>query len=79
MAIALLQCKELAFFVFIFIFLILDKFVLKTWISMRVSYFVGILSGVRNLFLTGCSQVLRFRDIFEQHKSSVQKEKFSNK
>ena len=35
---------------FIFYFLFLDKFVLKTWISRRVSYFVGILSGVRNMW-----------------------------
>ena len=43
---------------FIFYFLILDKFVLKTWISRRVSYFVGILCGVGNIFLPGCPQVL---------------------
>ena len=76
MAIALLQCKELAFFVFIFIFLILDKFVLKTWISMRVSYFVGILSEVGDIFLLSCLQVifllnLRFMSIFKLHKSLV--------
>ena len=54
---------------FIFYFLILDKFVLKIWISKRVSYFVGILSGVRNIFLLNYPQVLSllnvgFRGIF---------------
>ena len=32
-----------------------DKFVLKTWISRKVFYFVGILSVVRDIFLSGCS------------------------
>ena len=36
----------------------MDKFVLKTWISStRVSYFVGILSGVEDIFLPSCPQV----------------------
>ena len=30
----------------------------KTWISRRVSYFVGILSGVGDIFLSDCSQVI---------------------
>ena len=34
-----------------------NKFVLKTWISRRVSYFVGILSGVGDIFLLSCPQV----------------------
>ena len=47
--------------VIIFFFLIfLDKFVFKTWISKRVFYFVGILSGVENIFLSRCSQVFFF-------------------
>ena len=55
----------------------LDKFVLKTWISRKVSYFVGILSRVRNIFLLGCPQIffllnIRFRGIFE---SQVQSKK----
>ena len=63
---------------FIFYFLFLDKFVLKTWISRRVSYFVGILSGVRNIFLLNCPQVLSllnvgFRGIFKPHKTQVQR------
>ena len=33
-------------FIFIYLFQVLDKFVLKTWISKRVSYFAGILSRV---------------------------------
>ena len=44
----------------------LDKFVLKIQISRRVSYFVGFLSGVRDIFLPSGSQIfsqlnLRFR------------------
>ena len=59
---------------FIFYFLILDKFILKTWISRRVSYFVGILSRVRNIFLLNYPQVLSllnvgFRGIFKPHKT----------
>ena len=38
-------------------FFFLDKFVLKTWISRRVFYFVGILSGVRDIFLLDYPQV----------------------
>ena len=45
-------------------FFFLDKFVLKTWISRRVFYFVGILSGVRDIFLLDCSQVF-FSDKFK--------------
>ena len=55
----------------------MNKFVLKTWISRRVSYFVGILSGTRDIFLPGCPQVfsllnLRFRSISKSYKSLVQ-------
>ena len=68
-----------AFFVIIFFF---DKFVLKIWISRRVSYFAGILSKVGNIFLSGCSQVffllnVKFRGISKAHKSPVQIEKSS--
>ena len=35
----------------------MDKFVLKTWISRRVSYFIGILSKVGDIFLSDCSQI----------------------
>ena len=41
-------------------FFFLDKFVLKKWISYisrRVSYFVGILSRVRDIFLLDCPKV----------------------
>ena len=62
-------------------FFFLDKFVLKTWISRRVFYFVGILSGVRDIFLLDCPQIfflinLRFRGISEPHKSLVQRGEF---
>ena len=41
-------------------------------------YFVGILRGVENISLLGCSQVLflinvKFKDISESHKSLIQK------
>ena len=35
----------------------MDKFVLKIWISRRVSYFIGILSRVGDIFLSDCSQI----------------------
>ena len=41
-------------------------------------YFVGILSEVRDIFLSGCLQVfffglnVRFKNIFEPHKSPIQ-------
>ena len=43
-----------------------------------MSYFVGILSGVVDIFLSSCPQVfsllnLRFRGISELHKSLVQR------
>ena len=65
------MCDEA--FLFCFYFFNLDKFVLKTWISRRVSYFVGILSGVGDIFLPVCPKVffllnIRFRSIFELHK-----------
>ena len=52
------------------------KLVLKTWISRRVFYFVGILNKVADIFLPGYPQVfsllnLRFRGIFEPQKSPV--------
>ena len=53
-----------------FLIKILDKFVLKTWISRRVSYFVNILSRFRDIFLLSCLKVffllnLKFMGIFE--------------
>ena len=36
----------------------MDKFILKTWISKRVSYFVGILSGVKDIFLSDYFKIL---------------------
>ena len=39
---------------------ILDKFVLKTWNSRRVSNFVGILNRVGDIFLQGYPQVFSF-------------------
>ena len=59
-----------------FLFLILNKFVLKIWISRRVSYLVGILSGVRDI-LPGYLQVLSLSNVWskgisELHKSPVQ-------
>ena len=52
----------------------MDKFVLKTCISRRVFYFIGISSGVGDIFLLGCLQVysllnIRYRGIIESHKS----------
>ena len=49
------MCDEA--FLFCFYFFNLDKFVLKTWISRRVSYFVDILSGVGDIFLPVCPKV----------------------
>ena len=54
----------------------MDKFVLKTWISRRVSYFLSILIGVENIFLLGCPQVffllnVKFRGILEPQKNPV--------
>ena len=46
-----------------FLFFILDKFVLKIWISRRVSYFVGILSGDGNIFLPDYLQVLSLLNV----------------
>ena len=65
-----------------FIYLFLDKFVLKIWISGKMSYFVGILSVVGDIFLLSCPQVftllnVRFKDISELHKSLVQREESS--
>ena len=70
----------------IYFILFLDKFVLKAWVSRRVSYFVGsVLDGY--IFLPGCPQVLsmffffwkqvlsllnvEFWGIFEPRKSPV--------
>ena len=52
----------------------MDKFVLKTWSSRRLPYFVDILSKVEDIFLLNCSEVfflsnIRFMGIFESHKS----------
>ena len=74
--------KKVFFFNFwIFFF---DKFVLKTWISRRLSYFLGILRGVENIFLLGlpsCPQILfllniGFRGISESHKNPIQRKEF---
>ena len=71
----------LLLFFFNFFFLV-DKFVLKIWISGKMSYFVGILSGVGDIFLLSCPQVftllnVRFKDISELHKNLVQREESS--
>ena len=65
--------------IYLFIYLInfLDKFFLKIWISRNVPYFVDILNEIGEIFLPGCSQVffqlnIRFRGIFEPHKSPIQ-------
>ena len=42
------------------VFFFLDKFVLKTWISSRVSYFVSILCEVRVLEIYFYQVVLKF-------------------
>ena len=47
-------------------------------------YFVGISSGVEDIFLSGCSQVfsllnVEFRDIFEPYKSPIQRGESSYK
>ena len=49
-----------------------------------MTYFVGILSGVGDIFLPDCPQVfsllnVRFRGISEPHKSSARKEESSYK
>ena len=49
---------------------------MKTWISRRVSYFVGILNRVGDIFLLDSPQVLSksnvmFRGIFEPHENPV--------
>ena len=49
-----------------------------------MSYFVGFVSGVRDMFLLGCPQVvsllnLRFRGISEPHKNLVQRRESSYK
>ena len=60
---ALSGCDEFFFFflssviIFPFLKMKMDKFALKTWISRRVFYFIGILSGVGDIFLPGCPQV----------------------
>ena len=55
---------------------------MKTWNNRGVSYFVGILSGVGDVFLSDCFQVfsllnIRFRGISKLYKSSVQRRKSS--
>ena len=71
-------------FLFILFYFNLDTFVLKTWISRRVSYFVDILSGIEDIFLPGCPQVFfsvkrKFRGISKSHKSSIQRGESSYK
>jgi len=56
----------------------LDKFVLKTWISRRVPYFIGVLHGIENIFLPNCPQILSLLNIgssgiSEPHKILVRK------
>ena len=51
---------------------------MNTWLSKRMSCFIGILSGVRDIFLPSCSQVffslnVKFSAISEPHKSPVKK------
>jgi len=53
-------------------------------ISSRYPFFVGILSGVEDIFLPDCPQVfsllnLRFRGIFKPHKKLVQRGEYSYK
>ena len=57
------------------------KFVLKTWISRGMSYFVGILSGVGDIFVLGCPLVFSLwnvgsRGISKPQKSPIQREEF---
>ena len=49
-----------------------------------MSYFVGIISGVRDVLLSGCTQVfsllnLKFRSISKPDKSPIQRKKSSYK
>ena len=62
----------------------MDKFVLKIWITKKVSFFVGIISGVRDVLLPSCTQVfsllnLKFRSISKPDKSPIQRKKSSYK
>ena len=41
----------------------MDKFVLKTWISKRVSYFIDILCEVKDIFFPSCPQVLSLLNV----------------
>ena len=51
----------------IYFILFLDKFVLKAWVSRKVSYFVGsVLDGAGYIFLPGCPQVLSMFFFFEK-------------
>ena len=67
--------------VIIFLFLIkfLGKFVLKTWISRRRSYFVGIFKSSWRYIFPNCPQVfsvlnLKFWGISKPHKNPFQRE-----
>ena len=67
---------SLLLFLFFIFYFFLDKFVLKIWISGKMSYFVGILSGVGDIFLLSCPQVffllkVRFKNISKSHKSPI--------
>ena len=69
-------------FTIFFFFLILDKFILKTWISSRVSYFVRISNRVEDIFFSVVHFFLlnlKFIGISKPHKNSIQKEKLSNR
>ena len=47
-----------------YFFYFLDNFVLNTWISRKVSYFVNILHEVRDIFLSSCPQVLSLLNLW---------------
>ena len=57
---------------------------MKIWIIRKTSYFIGILSGVEDIFLPSYPQNffllnVKFKDIFEPYKNLVQKEKSFSK
>ena len=52
---------------------------MKTWVNKRMSYFVGILNRVGDIFLLGCPQLfsllnVRFMGISKPHKSNPKRE-----
>ena len=60
----------------------MDKFVLKIWIGKKVSYFVGILSEVRDIFLQLFSSffLIKYKviDIFKPHQNLIKKGEYNN-